>query len=938
MTPERLRKIELLFHEARERAPAERDAFLVAACTDDPLLLREVESLLAQIPAGVLNTPVGALVAELVPPPAPRLAPGSLVGPYRIERLIDVGGMGEVYRARDTTLGRDVAIKILPRHFTTDPQRLARFEREAQLLAALNHPNIGAIYGLEAANDVRALVLELVEGDTLAARIQRGPAPVTDALTIAGQIADALDAAHEKGIIHRDLKPSNIKVTPDGVVKVLDFGLAKAATRESPSATVTVGGTQDGTILGTAAYMSPEQARGQAVDKRTDIWAFGCVLYEMLTGHVPFAAATVSDTIVAILDREPRWAALPSTTPPTVARLLHRALEKDPKRRLRDIADARADLDDALEGGTAPAMVVGRPPVAHSLWSRWAAIVLLAVASALAGWGVSRLNPAPDNPLANATFTRLTNFEGDEAEATLSPDGKFAAFLSDRDGPLDVWLTQVGSGRFLNLTRESHMPGMRPVRNVGFSGDGSQVWFGGAPVGRMRIIPMMGGPPRPLLVDRTVEVVWSSDGARMVYHTDAPGDPMFVVDRTGVGAKQIFVDPIVGGHNHHQAWSPDGRWIYFARGIQDVGQMDLWRIAAGGGLPERLTGHNAFVGFPTPIDDRNILYVAQDHEGSGPWLWALDTYSRATHRVAYGTEQYLSIASSADHRRLVAAVANPSASLWTVPILDRPAEDADVKPMPLPTVRALAPRLAGRSLFYLSSQGTRDGLWRFEDGKAVEILKGSDEALFEPPAVSADGRQLAVILRRDGKLRLHVLSADGGDLQSFAELIDIRGSVCWSPDGKWIVAGGIDDRGLGLFKIPLDHRAPVRLIAGTARDPVWSSSGDLIVYTAANVSVDAPLLAIRPDGTHVELPAIRLRVGGKRYRFLPNGLALVYAQGPFPAQDFWLLDLATKKSRQLSRLNNSAATQSFDVTVDGKQIVFDRVRENSDVVLIDRAP
>jgi Tol biopolymer transport system component len=410
---------------------------------------------------------------------------------------------------------------------------------------------------------------------------------------------------------------------------------------------------------------------------------------------------------------------------------------------------------------------------------------------------------------------------------------------------------------------------------------------------------------------------------------------MFVADHTGGGAKQIFVDPIVGGHNHHQAWSPDGRWIYFARGIQDTWQMDVWRIAANGGQPERLTYHDAYVGFPTPIDDRNVLYIAKDREGSGPWLWALDTSSRATRRVAYGTEHYLSIAGSADHRRFVASVANPSASLWSVPILDHPAEDRDAKPMVLPTVRALGPRLAGRSLFYLSSQGTGDGLWRFQDGKAVEILKGSDEALFEPPAVSADGRQLAVILRREGKLRLHVLSADGGDLQSLAEPINIQKSVCWSPDGKWIVAGGIDDRGPGLFKIPLDHGTPVRLIAGTALDPVWSPSGDLIVYSGANVSVDAPLLAIRPDGTNVELPAIRLRVEGKRYRFLPNGLALVYAQGPFPAQDFWLLDLATKKSRQLSRLNNSAATQSFDVTADGKQIVFDRVRENSDVVLID---
>src|SRR5438093_5709470 len=256
----------MLFHEARERTPAERDAFLARACAHDSTLRREVESLLAQPPAGVIDAPVGALVAELVTPPAPRLVPGSSVGPYRIERLLDVGGMGEVYRARDTTLGREVAIKILPRHFTADPERLARFEREARMLAALNHPHIAAIHGIVDAEGVRGLVLELLEGETLADRIRREAPPVLEALTIARQIADALDAAHEKGIIHRDLKPANIKVTPDGVVKVLDFGLAKAATGDLQSSTVTVGGTRAGTILGTAAYMSPEQARGQAVD------------------------------------------------------------------------------------------------------------------------------------------------------------------------------------------------------------------------------------------------------------------------------------------------------------------------------------------------------------------------------------------------------------------------------------------------------------------------------------------------------------------------------------------------------------------------------------------------------------------------------------------------------------------------------------------------
>ena len=881
----------------------------------------------------MIDGPVDVLVAGLVTPSAPRLAPGTSVGAYRVESLLGVGGMGEVYRARDTTLGRDVAIKILSQDFTANPERLGRFEREARMLAALNHPNIGAIYGLETADGIRALVLELVEGETLADRIRRGPVAVPDAIAIARQIADALDAAHEKGIVHRDLKPANIKITPDAVVKVLDFGLAKASAGESQSATVTMGGTREGTILGTAAYMSPDQARGLAVDKRTDIWAFGCVVYEMLTGHPPFSGETVSDTIAAILGREPDWDALPATTPPLVARLLHRALEKDPKRRLRDIADARIDLEDALAGGATP----GRAPAiaARVRWGWWAAIVLVALASAMAGWSARRLDPGPDNPLSNASFTRLTNFDGDEAEASLSPDGRFAAFLSDRDGPLDLWMTQVRSGRFVNLTRDSHMPGLRPVRNVGFSSDGSEVWFGGAPVGRMRILPMMGGPSRPFLPDRTVEMAWSADGARMVYHTDAPGDPMFVADRTGVGAKEIFTDPIEGGHSHHQAWSPDGRWIYFARGVQSTRQLDLWRISAAGGQPERLTSHNAYVAFPTPIGDRHILYIAEDRDGSGPWLWAFDTNRRTTRRVAYGTERYLSIAGSTDHRRLVASVANPSASLWTVPILDRPVEDRDATALALPTVRARAPRLAGQALYYLSSHDTGDGLWRFEGGEAVEILKGSDDALFEPPAISADGRRLAVILRRGGKRRLHVASADGGDLQSLGESIDVDGSVCWSPDGQWIVAGGIGDGGPGLFKIPLDRGAPVRLTKGSGRDPVWSSSIDLIVYSGANVSVDAPLLAIRSDGANVELPAIRLRVEGQRYRFVPNRSLLVYAQGPFPAQDFWLLDLETKKSRQLSRFKNSAATRSFDVTADGKQIVFDRMRENSDIVVID---
>ena len=281
------------------------------------------------------------------------LGAGVRLGPYEIISAIGAGGMGEVYRARDQKLGRDVAIKVLPMLFTADADRLARFKREARVLATLNHPNVGAIYGLEDGDGIHALVLELVEGETLAEKLGRGSKVssalhVPQALEIARQIAEALDAAHEKGIVHRDLKPANIKITPDGRVKVLDFGLAKAVTTtegavadSSEPSTMTVGPTREGMIVGTTAYMSPEQARGQSVDKRSDIWAFGCVLYEMLTGKPVFSRETVSDTIAAILECEPDLGALPEKTPPATRSLLRRCLEKDPKRRLRDIGGQR---------------------------------------------------------------------------------------------------------------------------------------------------------------------------------------------------------------------------------------------------------------------------------------------------------------------------------------------------------------------------------------------------------------------------------------------------------------------------------------------------------------------------------------------------------------------------------------------------------------------
>jgi eukaryotic-like serine/threonine-protein kinase len=320
------------------------------------------------------------------------IGPGTRIGPYEITALIGEGGMGQVWRAHHTALKRDDALKVLPDAFASDPGRLARFQREAQVLASLNHPNIAHVYGLEHANGTQALVMELVEGPTLADRLAGGAMPVEEALTIARQIAEALEAAHEQGIVHRDLKPANVKVRLNGTVKVLDFGLAKAmepATGAAPAnsqlLTITTPAmTQAGIILGTAAYMSPEQARGKPVDKRTDIWAFGCLLFELLTGRCAFVAEDMSETLATILKSEPDWTALPATTPPTIRSLLRRCLQRDPQRRLRDISDARFQIEDALSEPLAVAVSSRTSDVGNRLtWAVGGFVVAAAAAAAI---------------------------------------------------------------------------------------------------------------------------------------------------------------------------------------------------------------------------------------------------------------------------------------------------------------------------------------------------------------------------------------------------------------------------------------------------------------------------------------------------------------------------------------------------------------------------
>ena len=491
------------------------------------------------------------------------LSAGTRLGAYEVIGLIGQGGMGEVYQARDTTLDRDVALKVLPEAFTADPDRLARFEREAKVLASLNHPNIGSIYGLEEAEGVRALVLELVEGPTLADRIKQGPIPIDEALPIAKQIAEALEAAHEAGVIHRDLKPANVKVKTDGTVKVLDFGLAKAfqpdasdvSIAESPTISLTAAATQMGMVIGTAAYMAPEQAKGKVVDKRADVWAFGAVLYEMLTGRRAFGGGDLSDTLAMVLMKEVDWSTLPADTPASVRKLLERCLARDPRRRLRDIGDAWLELEapqasPASEPTEAATAAV--PPL--QVWQRPIPLVivglLVALVSGLAVWSLTQ--PAA-RPLAQ--FVVLTppdgalRTRGSDSEVTISPDGTRVVYGSGGLGS--------GQDRRLYLRQLGELDAT-PLRGTEggyapfFSPDGQSVGFRVAPGNLLKRVPVLGGPAVTIVEpDFVAGVSWGADD------TIVFGSPSGLMRVPAVGGEPeslTTIDPEQGETGH--AW-PD---------------------------------------------------------------------------------------------------------------------------------------------------------------------------------------------------------------------------------------------------------------------------------------------------------------------------------------------------------------------------------------------
>jgi Tol biopolymer transport system component/tRNA A-37 threonylcarbamoyl transferase component Bud32 len=725
--------------------------------------------------------------------------------------------MGEVYRATDTKLGREVAVKVLPSELAQDPERLARFEREARLLASLNHPNIAHVYGFERATlpdgaALHFLAMELVPGEDLAERLKRGPVPVDEALAIATQVAEALEAAHEKGIVHRDLKPANVRVTPDGKVKVLDFGLAKAWTGEGSGATSSADlsrsptlahtGTAAGLILGTAAYMSPEQARGKAVDKRADIWAFGVVTYEMLSGRQPFAGETVSDVLAGVLKTEIDLGKLPESTPPAIRGLLRRCLERDPKRRLHDVADARIVLEDVVSGvGGAGPDAAGAAFVAAARTGRtflpWlAALVVTAAGAGLVGYLARGRGATPAEPMRLAIQLDAGQELGTEGNSTIafSPDGSSLVFPGREGGRPSLFRRRLGE------REAAPIPGTEGGDSPFFSPDGR--WIGFVAESQIRKVPAEGGRPFPLAEAR------------------------------GAGGC---------------AWLPDGT-IVFA----PIYSEGLYRVPAEGGSPERLTtpdhkggelGHwwpeplpggqrVVFTAFRTPVD-RSRIGVLDLATREVRWVVEEGFFGRyvPTGHLLYAKGQRLY---ALPFDPLTATARGPA-----VAVID------DVHASQTSGYAQAAVSSRGTLAYVTESLGNplRELVWLDRAGRAVSAT--SERRRFLSASLSPDGRRAALTIQGESR-DLWTLALERGTLSRLTSGEATEYDPVWSRDGRELLYV-VDRPPFELYRIALD--------APDAGRPLWNEPAEL----------DTNRIAVSPDGRTIAFTRTEERTGTNLY-------------------------------------------------------------------------
>lgn len=851
MTSERWRQVEKVYHAALERSEEGRLAYLDRVFGQDSELRKEVESLLAlasQAQSFLESRPQTTLTMAL----------NQQIGPYRILGPLGAGGMGEVYRAHDSKLGRDVALKSLPHEFARDTERLARFRREARTLASLNHPNIAAIYGLEESDGATHLVLELVEGETL-----RGPVAVDRALEYARQVAEGLDAAHEKGIIHRDLKPANVKVTPKDKVKILDFGLAKAVwgTEEHQDfsqlrtrATATQFETILGQIVGAPAYMSPEQARGKPVDQRADIWAFGCLLYELLTGKRAFESETLQDTVAAVLEDQPNWSALPAKAPSTIRELLRKCLEKDPGRRLAKIAEARRAIEK-----------VQRPSM-HWPVAAVSAVAVLAVAAVL--W-TRHPNLAADP----SQWVQITRLPDSAMQPAFSPDGHMLAFLRGPNtfvGGAELYLKILPDGEPVQLTHDKTRK-MSPV----FSPDGSKIVYtvlGGRSTWDTWTIPALGGTPE-LWLPNAAALTWTGP-REILYSAIKSGLHMGIVasPENRLKSRDVYVPTIELGMAHKSYLSPDHKWI-LAVEMDEKNWMPCRLAPYDGSSLGRQVGPSGPCTSASWSQDGKWMYFSSAPGGDRFHIWRQRFPDGKPEQVTFGASQEEGITISPDGRSLVTAVASRQRPVWFH-------DSSGDRQISLEAYGRQPMFYAGGSrVYYIAKRadtaGRSDGeLWvsDLDSGRNAAVLPGFNIANFD---ISEDGRLL----------------------------------VCaWNSNGKpevWLTS--------------LDHRSPPKQIPGV--ETVWALLGPPgEVYFLSRQGSTQLLFRIREDGSGVqklkpEVPIVEIHSLSADSRWI-TGL------GPVPGKEAGSFEFSySTTGRNALPLCNPPCRAEF--AHDGKSVYFE---------------
>jgi Tol biopolymer transport system component len=815
---------------------------------------------------------------------------GQVLGPYRVLDKLGEGGMGEVYRARDTQLNRDVALKVLPAHFADDPDRLARFRREAQVLASLNHPNIAAIYGVQESATTHAIVLELVEGPTLADHIPPGGIPPDEALPIARQIAEALETAHDRAIVHRDLKPANIKLRPDGTVKVLDFGLAKALDPASaPTAEVTASPTitspamtRLGMIVGTAAYMSPEQAKGRPADRRSDVWAFGCVLFEMLTGRRPFEGEDVADTLAYVLTREPDWSALGPDTPAHLRRLLRRCLEKDRRKRLADIADARLELEEgAIADAGAPAPGSAARPRPRSA-SAWLAAAIAIAAAGVVSWNALRSAPAPRDVLR---FTVLPpdghRFAAGPGFLTLSRDGRQLAFITGA-APSEhrLWV------RALDSFTAREIPGTQAARRPLWSPDGQAIVFssGASGLGRLQRVDLQGGRP-VTLAEAGIPGAWNEQG--VILFTGSGGRIYRVPETGGDSVPVTELDPANREQVHRPSFFlPDGRRFVFqaqSRGgsnnavyLASLEDPTRVRLAVGISNPEYADGYILF-------QRAGTLLVQRFDPDAG----------RMTGSAAPFVEDV-------DHDAIF-----------------------DVPAVSVSSTGVLAYRNGGRSrvLTWVSREGRQ---------LATLPLEGSYRNA-RPAALSPDGRHLAVAhLEGQRSSDIWLIDLDRS-VPSRLTFDGVSGAPVWWPDGNRLVFASARKDAGDLYQRNLQTGAEELLYAsGDHKRPLAMSPDGKVLLFGQSPTGNPEIWALPLAGDRKPIPIVRTGFPAGNAVFSPDGRWFAYCEGDSGRDQVYVQPYPPTGQRE--RLSSTSGS-SPQWSADRKTVVF--VSGDNRVVAVD---